>query len=132
MYQRLRDLREDKDLKQRELASYLNISQTTYSRYESGELDIPSAALIKLADFYDVSVDYISAERTIEAMYRRLRDLREDADLTQQQLGDAINVPQRTYAYYESGQRMIPPHVLCALADYYGVSVDYILGRTDR
>lgn len=59
MYQRLRDLREDKDLKQRELASYLNISQTTYSRYESGELDIPSAALIKLADFYDVSVDYI-------------------------------------------------------------------------
>ncbi|MBP3483599.1 MAG: helix-turn-helix transcriptional regulator [Oscillospiraceae bacterium] len=59
MYQRLRDLREDKDLKQRELAYYLNISQTTYSRYESGELDIPSAALIKLADFYDVSVDYI-------------------------------------------------------------------------
>lgn len=59
MYQRLRDLREDKDLKQRELSSYLNISQTTYSRYESGELDIPSAALIKLADFYDVSVDYI-------------------------------------------------------------------------
>lgn len=64
--------------------------------------------------------------------YPRIRDLREDADLTQQQLGDAINVPQRTYAYYESGQRMIPPHVLCALADYYGVSVDYILGRTDK
>ena len=63
--------------------------------------------------------------------YPRIRDLREDADLTQQQIGDAINVPQRTYAYYESGQRMIPPHVLCALADYYGVSVDYILGRTD-
>lgn len=64
--------------------------------------------------------------------YPRIRDLREDADLTQQQLGDAINVPQRTYAYYESGQRMIPPQVLCALADFYGVSVDYILGRTDK
>lgn len=63
--------------------------------------------------------------------YPRIRDLREDADLTQQQIGDAINVPQRTYAYYESGQRMIPSRVLCALADYYGVSVDYILGRTD-
>lgn len=59
VYKRLRDLREDKDLKQRELASYLNISQTTYSRYESGELDIPSAALVKLAAFYGVSVDYI-------------------------------------------------------------------------
>lgn len=64
--------------------------------------------------------------------YRRIRDLREDADMTQEALGAAINVPQRTYAYYESGQRMIPPHVLCALADFHKVSVDYILERTDK
>lgn len=63
--------------------------------------------------------------------YERIRALREDADLTQAEIGKAINVPQRTYAYYESGQRMIPPRVLCALADYYHVSVDYLLGRTD-
>ena len=63
--------------------------------------------------------------------YRRIRDLREDADLTQRQVGEAINVPQRTYAYYESGERMLP-HVLCALADFYGVSVDYLLERTDK
>lgn len=62
--------------------------------------------------------------------YERIRSLREDADLTQEKVGKAINVPQRTYAYYESGQRMVPPQVLCALADFYGVSVDYILGRT--
>ena len=64
--------------------------------------------------------------------YKRIRDLREDADLTQREIGEAINVPQRTYAYYESGERMIPPQVLCALADFYKVSVDYILGRTDQ
>ena len=64
--------------------------------------------------------------------YPRIRDLREDADLTQREVGEAINVPQRTYAYYESGQRMIPPEVLCALADFHKVSVDYILGRTDK
>ena len=64
--------------------------------------------------------------------YERIRSLREDADLTQAQIGAAINVPQRTYAYYESGQRMVPPSALCALADYYAVSVDYILGRTDK
>lgn len=64
--------------------------------------------------------------------YQRIRDLREDRDLTQAQVGRAINVSQRTYAYYENGQRMVPPHVLCALADFYQVSVDYILGRTDR
>lgn len=64
--------------------------------------------------------------------YERIRALREDADLTQQKLGKAINVPQRNYAYYESGERMIPPSVLCAIADYYNVSVDYLLGRTNK
>ncbi|WP_091127596.1 helix-turn-helix transcriptional regulator [Oscillibacter sp. PC13] len=63
--------------------------------------------------------------------YQRIRSLREDADLSQKCVGEAINVPQRTYAYYESGQRMIPPSVLCALADFYDVSVDYLLNRTD-
>lgn len=64
--------------------------------------------------------------------YQRIRDLREDRDLTQAQVGEAIGVPQRTYAYYESGQRMVPPHVLCALADFYDVSVDYLLGRSNK
>lgn len=64
--------------------------------------------------------------------YRRIRELREDADLTQEKVGKAINISQRNYAYYESGQRLIPPSVLCALADFYDVSVDYILGRTNN
>ena len=64
--------------------------------------------------------------------YQRIKDLREDSDLTQSQIGEKLNLPQRTYAYYESGERMLPPHVLCALADFYGVSVDYLLERTDK
>lgn len=64
-------------------------------------------------------------------IYRRIKDLREDADLTQNDVGKAINISQRAYSYYENGQRLIPPTVLCSLADLYGVSVDYILGRTD-
>ena len=63
--------------------------------------------------------------------YQRIRDLREDRDMTQAQVGAALHISQRTYAYYESGQRMIPPSVLSALADLYHVSVDYLLGRTD-
>ena len=59
MYPRIRDLREDKDLSQREMAEMLNVSQTTYSRYETGVLDIPSQTLIKLAEFHKVSVDYL-------------------------------------------------------------------------
>jgi len=64
-------------------------------------------------------------------MYERIRQLREEKEFTQAQLGAAINVPQRTYAYYERGERMIPPRVLCTLADFYGVSVDYLLYRTE-
>lgn len=56
---RLRDLREDRDLTQKQLADYLNCSQVCYSRYELGQRDIPTDALIRLADFYDVSIDYI-------------------------------------------------------------------------
>ena len=65
-------------------------------------------------------------------MYQRLKDLREDADLSQRELGEAIGVPQRAYSYYENGQRMIPPDVLSRLADYYHTSVDYLLGRTNQ
>ena len=64
--------------------------------------------------------------------YERIRNLREDSDLTQAEIGKQINVPQRTYAYYESGERMIPPQVLMSLAQFYHVSVDYLLGLTDR
>lgn len=59
MYGRLRDLREDKDLNQTQVAKIIGMSQTGYSKYETGENDIPTEILIKLADFYEVSVDYI-------------------------------------------------------------------------
>ena len=59
MYRRLRDLREDRDLSQQRLAAVLHVSQSTYSRYENGTLDIPSAALIALARFYGTSTDYL-------------------------------------------------------------------------
>ncbi|AZK47326.1 helix-turn-helix domain-containing protein [Paenibacillus lentus] len=59
MYKRIRSLREDRDLTQTQLADYLNITQATYSRYESGNLDVPSLVLIKLSNYYNVSIDYI-------------------------------------------------------------------------
>lgn len=59
MYKRIRELREDNDLTQREVAEMLGMSQTGYSKYETGTNDIPTAVLIKLADFYKTSVDYL-------------------------------------------------------------------------
>lgn len=59
MYLRLRDLREDSELNQDTLAKYLNVHQTTYSDYELGNINIPIPTLIKLADFYNTSIDYL-------------------------------------------------------------------------
>lgn len=59
MYRRIQDLREDHDLKQRQLAEFLNCSQQVYSNYELGQRDIPTDVLIRLSDFYNVSVDYL-------------------------------------------------------------------------
>ena len=59
MYKRIRDLREDHDLTQKQIAQLLGMSQTGYSKYETGENDIPTTVLIKLADFYQTSTDYL-------------------------------------------------------------------------
>lgn len=61
-YQRIRDLREDRDLTQTEIAKILGMSQTGYSKYETGENDIPSIILIKLARLYNISIDYLLGE----------------------------------------------------------------------
>lgn len=59
MYRRIRDLREDRDLFQKDLAAYLNCSQVCYSHYEIGKRDIPTEVLSKLAEFYNTSTDYL-------------------------------------------------------------------------
>lgn len=62
----------------------------------------------------------------------RIRDLREDNDLTQKQVADYLKIKQNTYSQYETGTRQIPVEVLTALAALYKTSVDYLLGITDR
>ena len=69
MYKRIRDLREDRDLNQTKVAQMLGMSQTGYSKYETGENDIPTQILIKLARFYDTSVDYILGETDTKKRY---------------------------------------------------------------
>ena len=64
-------------------------------------------------------------------MYERIRNLREDNDLNQSQVAEMLHCSQRTYSYYETGGHDIPTAVLIALADFYNVSTDYLLGRTN-
>ncbi len=69
MYRRIRDLREDHDLKQKELADYLQCTQVSYSHYELGKRDIPTDVLMKLADYYHTSVDYLLGRTDVKTPY---------------------------------------------------------------
>ncbi len=65
-------------------------------------------------------------------LYKRIRDMREDKDLTQKQMGEILSCSQRVYSDYERGELDIPTDILIKLADFHNVSVDYILNRTDN
>jgi len=65
-------------------------------------------------------------------IYRRIRDLREDNDLTQKEMAKNLNCSQQVYSNYELGQRDIPTDILIKLSKFYNVSVDYILGLSDN
>ncbi|MCH5184145.1 MAG: helix-turn-helix transcriptional regulator [Oscillospiraceae bacterium] len=69
MYRRIRDLREDMDLSQTKIATMLGMSQTGYSKYETGENDIPTAVLIRLALFYGTSIDYLLGQTDQKERY---------------------------------------------------------------
>lgn len=64
--------------------------------------------------------------------YPRLKDLREDNDMTQNQIAEVLEIDQRVYSNYETGKREIPTRFVIKLADFYHTSTDYILGRTNK
>ena len=71
MYNRIRDLREDHDMNQTQVAKYLGMSQTGYSKYETGENDLPTSVLIKLSRLYNTSIDYLLNETDETSPYPR-------------------------------------------------------------
>lgn len=63
--------------------------------------------------------------------FQRIRDLREDLDMTQNEMAQVLGLTQRSYAYYENGDRTIPPELLIKIADFHNISLDYLLGRSN-
>ena len=64
--------------------------------------------------------------------FQRIQDLRTDADMSQKQLSEILHISQRSYSHYETGSRNIPVEMLIRLANYYDISVDDLVGRTDK
>ena len=137
MKNRLRGLRKGKDLNQTQIAAVLRISQRGYSKYETGENKIPPEVLLRLADFYGVSVDYLlGRDETPAAQPPRggagrlqLAALRREHGMTQAQAAAMLGCSASLYARYERGERPLPLPLAVKLADLYGVTLDRLAGR---
>ncbi len=139
----LKNLRIEKKLYQKDIAKYLNMSQNGYSQYEVGITNIPNNILKNLAIYYDTSIDYIlgltdnknSYPRSniipINSNMNRLKEIRENNDLLQEDIAKIINMSRNGYSHYETCYHEIPNKILIILAKYYNISTDYILYLTD-
>lgn len=140
---RISELRLDNDLKQKEIATKLNVSENNYSKWERGVTDIPLLKSNELANFYDCSLDYLfgisnknikpdNKEINLKLMSKRILSLRKEKNLTQEQVSEYIGFHQRTYAHYEDGSRIPTSFKVYYIAIYYNVSLDYIVGRREK
>ena len=141
---RLKEIRKEKNLLQKEIANKLGMSQNGYSQYETDISNIPTTKLKKLAIIFNVSIDYILNLTDIKTPYNpshiiktannmnRLKDVREDRDLLQIDIAKILNMSQNGYSQYETSYCDIPIAKLIILAKYYNVPTDYLLYLTDE
>ena len=138
---KLKDLRNEKNILQKDISKYLKIKQNTYSQYENCIRDIPTKILKRISTFYKVNIDYILGLTDIKKLYpkskinnvnfNRLKEVREDRDLYQKDIAKILNINQKSYSTYETGLCDISTDNIKKLALYYNLSIDYLLYITD-
>ena len=138
---RIDDLRTDNDLKIRNIVEILGISVDNYFDYANGRSNFPLDKLNKLVNYFKVSFDYITGLSDIKNYYdgdinikllrERIKMIRKNNDLSQEEAAHIIGDKQSTYWNYESGRSIIPISKLYLLAKYYNISIDYFVGKID-
>lgn len=146
--QKLRELREQRGWTQLYAAKIFGITNGALSNYERDERMPDAKMLKKFAEVYEVSLDYLLDNEPTEKstddiigepagmkiksiIGERIKELREKQGLTQKELATFLGISDRAVGYYEKEERTPPPDMLQKIADFFDVSVDYLLGRTD-
>ena len=141
-FKRIDDLRNDNDLKIREIANILGISIDNYFDYANGRSNFPLDKLNILVNYFKVSFDYITGlsdvkknydgNISIDTLKRRIKEVRIQNKLSQEKAAYIIGDKQSTYWNYECGNSIIPISKLYLLAKFYNISIDYFVGKTDN
>ena len=140
IYQRMKDLREDRDLSQEDIAKVLQTTQEQISKYETGRQMMGIDKYMKLAKYYNISLDYLTGLiNTPKKLYwnenmdifQRMKDLREDHDLSQEDIAKVLQTTREQVSKYETGKQMMGADKYIKLAKYYNVSLDYLMGLID-
>ncbi len=141
---RIEDLRDEFEIKQRELADYLGISRSLLGRYENEYAIIPIKHLNSIANYFNVSLDYIfnftdkrnyiNFKKDIDKIEvgKRLKEFRKSHKLTQVLLAEELNTVHPVIVNYEKGKNLISTSFLYILCKKYKISADYLLGRIDK
>lgn len=139
-YKKLKDLREDSDATQQDIADFLGISRGNYAMYECGSNIIPLELLDKLSIKYQVSMDYLvnlsknKNSKKIKPMNKdkmceNLKLERKKKRSTQKQIAEYLGITQSHYATYETGRNIIPITKLIKLSKLYNTSIDFLLDK---
>lgn len=144
IFEKLKNLRENNDLTQRQIALKLNVSKSTYNRWETGETFIPLKHLNNLCNFYNLSMDYIVSlsnnknydnvknEINKKIIGKRIFYLRKKFNLSQNDLAKLLNTSHSTISAYENGKTLILTVFAYSIATKFNVSLDWLCGRIDK
>ena len=140
----IKDLREEKNLTQEQLADALRVNRVQYCQYENDYFNIPIKHIISLADYYNISLDYLlginkvknssvkysNADKNLSGI--RLKEFRKKYKITQKKLAEMLNTTHSNIGFYEKGRNFIATPFLYQICHKYHVSADYLLGRIDK
>ena len=138
-----RRIRLGRGISQSKAAHAAGVSTTQYQNYEYGKSEPTASVLFALADFYDVTLDYLvgfspfpdysSSEDLTPFPYlcERMKLLRDAKKMDVFDIAELLDISPRSYAGYEAGEVLPRLRTICAIADYFDVSIDYLIGRSD-
>lgn len=137
-------LKDERDLKSKDIAKYIGVDKSTYSEWEHSKIPIPTRRLIELANYYEINIDYLlrltdtrcsiksNISLDLKKMGKRIKEIRNDLGLSLRELGEALNCSFSSIASYERGEKLINSEILISLSKLSKCSIDYILLRSNK